>query len=170
MKRHLGWRTVLMLGLLAAKPVGAWANCVPSVPTGWIVPFSISTMNKANAVATYTSGELFSSINGTTAILSNEDNNQLFSDRIGSCSNGDNLCEQPFDVNEADRLGVQITSKGSAVTVTLTLESWGNGTISFAGHCDTLTNLLYGSATWPPNSKNAMFLINFGTPEDDIPK
>ena len=71
---------------------------------------------------------------------------------------------QPFDINHADVLGVKIATIASSIYVTLTLESWKNAQISFVGHCDTTTGLLYGSASWPPNINNAMFLIQFGTP------
>jgi hypothetical protein len=68
----------LALGMSAVVP-GARASCVPSAPTGWTVPFSISTMDKATAVAPYTYGQLISSTSG--ANLSGN-STQLFSDRL----------------------------------------------------------------------------------------
>jgi hypothetical protein len=154
----------LALGMSAVVP-GARASCVPSAPTGWTVPFSISTMDKATAVASYTYGQLISSTSG--ANLSGN-STQLFSDRLVPFTCPPlRLCNpprQPFDINHADVLGVKIATIASSIYVTLTLESWKNAQISFVGHCDTTTGLLYGSASWPPNINNAMFLIQFGTP------
>jgi hypothetical protein len=70
-------------------------------------------------------------------------------------SAGRGLCltEQPFDIFQADQLGVTIsevtsfvsgTGLTASINATLTLESWGKGKISLAGSCAS-TGELYGT-------------------------
>jgi hypothetical protein len=157
----------LLLGVLALAPAGARASCVPSAKTNWTVPFSIAAMNKAIAVTSYTSGQLTASTSGATVIWSAGGNIQLFSDRLAACPSGRLCTQQPFDLNQADKLGVEIATKASSIKVTLTLESWKNANFSFVGVCDTTTELLYGSAS-RPDKNNEMFLIQFGTPQEPV--
>jgi hypothetical protein len=147
-------------GLLSA------AECVPGAPNGWMAPFSMVTLKNyaTNQYASYATGVLYSS--STSALFSQSEtysgsgNQQLFSDRgaevncppagqFGFCS------YQPFDINKADKLGVSVTKSSSFLIVpggsgtsysgTVTLESWGNGKITFPLTCDANTGILYGA-------------------------
>jgi hypothetical protein len=148
---------------LAGMP--ALAACAPSAPSAqyWYVPVSLSTTNTAGVVS-YASGMLNASSGawsgGTT---------QVFSDRNNGCPSGQLCTPRPFGGSE-DNLGVKVKGTASgAITVTMTLESWGNGQFSFTGYCDKTTNLLYGSASWSPNVNSTMVVIQFGAPFHNAP-
>ena len=116
---------------------------------------------------TYTAHSFFFS--GIT--LSSTGNQQLFSDRTFKIDCGPLFCSnQPFSINNADQLGVAI-SDGSVLTfpiqpasisVTFTLESWGNAQSTSTATCDATSGELY--ITTPSN----MYLITLGTPQPPV--
>jgi len=138
------------------------ADCLPSAPNGWMIPFTMST-HQTNGVVSYTTGTLYSNFYFGIYSLSGDNFAQLFSDRFVPCGQ---YCfpTQPFNENAADRVGVQISEnffiQPVTPNVTLTLDTWGHAKLSFQGHCDSSTNLLYGSV-----SNNTMVVISFGTPQ-----
>ena len=115
----------------------------------------------------YTTGTLTSSFFFGTAYFTATKNRQLFSDRLANCGQ---WCfpYQPFDYAKADSIGVQIAQNffmsPPSKSVTLTLNSWGGGRLSFDARCDPDTNLLYGSL-----NRDTMLVISFGTPYYDQP-
>jgi hypothetical protein len=170
-RNHLSVAALVML-----LPSFLNATCIPSAPAGYTVPFSLVTL-KNNQHASYASGVLTISdahnLFESFTTLSATKVPQLFSDRFVpvTCRPGA-LCgpgDQPFDINQADQLGVTITetSRGipvsTTINVTLTLESWGNGTGTFSGTCDASTGELYGTY-----SDDNFVVITFGTPEAPI--
>jgi hypothetical protein len=145
----------LLLSALALSPA-VNANCVPVPVKGYVVPVTIATLNKGR-VATYSATTLGYQAVGTWY----GGGYQLFSDRTG-CMPGQPACTpQPFNVGAEDILDIQIKTTRA---VTLTLQSQGNAQVTFTGKCDLTTNMLYGSASWPPNTNDTMLLIEFGTP------
>ncbi len=147
--------------MLTLAPVALRADCLPSVPNGWYVPFTMSS-HGINHVVSYTTGTLTSSFFFGTAYFTSTNNRQLFSDRFASCGY---WCfpYQPFDYSQSDSTGVQIAQNffvsPPSKTVTLTLNSWGGGRLSFDGRCDPDTNLLYGSL-----NRDTMLVMSFRTP------
>ena len=143
----------LLLTAAALAPAVANANCVPAITKGWKVPFTMTTLNKG-AVSTFTKGFLtgqpLSVWTGTAA--------QLFSDRLA--------VTQPFDVNSPDFVNVQIPLTRA---VKITLLSQGSALVTFIGKCDATTGLLYGSASFPPNTNDTMLIVSFGTPFKPLP-
>jgi len=170
--------SVLALIGMAIPPM-LRADCLPSGPNGYIVPFSLVTLKNFNS-----GGEFASYSNGTLTIssksgqyfsevetLSGADYGQLFSDRYDyeKCE-GLSCNEQPFAVDQADRLGVSISrntvlGRVGPIEVTFTLESWGNNTESFVGSCDATTGSLTGTL-----NGNTNVLTSFGTPYNPTPK
>jgi hypothetical protein len=146
---------------LALVPIAAHADCLPAVPGGWYLPFTMST-HGINHVVSYAQGNMTTSFFMGTAYYTATNGRQLFNDRLMSCGQ---YCfpYQPFDYGQADSIGVQIAQNvlvsPPSTTVTLTLNSWGGGKFSFAGKCDSDTNLLYGSV-----NRDTMVVISFGTP------
>jgi hypothetical protein len=166
--RVLAGATVI-LGTVVSGPAALHANCIPVAGAGDYVPFTMTTLF-TSGVASYANGTLFNSYTTKYYIISGTQQPQLFSDRFVPCGT-DCFSTQPFDIGQADQLGVEIATTRSTlsgpnpnVTLTFTLESWGNGQFSLKGHCDAVTGLLYGSGSWPPNTDNAMVTIRFGTP------
>jgi hypothetical protein len=173
LKRNQNHLSVAALVLLL--PTFLHATCLPSAPTGYTVPFSLVTL-KNNQHASYASGLLTISDSNNLSeekTLSATHIPQLFSDRFvpvtcrpgALCGSGD----QPFDIKQADQLGVTITESTrnfppvTTIKVTFTLESWGNGTQSFTGSCDASTGELYGTF-----DGNNFAVITFGTPEAPV--
>jgi hypothetical protein len=170
-RNHLSVAALVML-----LPNFLNATCIPSAPAGYTVPFSMVTL-KNNQHAYYATGLLTISVSNDPyeqfTTLSATEIPELFSDRFVpvTCRPGA-LCgpgDQPFDINQADKLGVTITetalrlSSPATINVTFTLESWGNGTESFSGSCDATTGELYGTF----DGVN-FAVIAFGTPEAPI--
>jgi hypothetical protein len=175
---HLStYKKLLPAAVIMLLPTFLKADCVPSAPTGYTVPFKLVTMKNftGTAYASYTAGSLeisdYSGILDFGTTLSATHLSQLFSGRTAPfCPGNSGIClnEQPFDIYQADQLGVSvndsnvISSKGvtNSINVTLTLESWGNGTESFTGTCDAKTGELYGTF-----DDNTFAVMSFGTPE-----
>jgi hypothetical protein len=166
--------------LLAQLPTVLRADCMPSGATGDLVPFTMVTL-KNNQVASYATGTLQLSNSGApysldhSTTVSGTQIPQLFSNRTAtnSACAGEKICllpPQPFNINQADNLGVSITEATTwnltvppygpvtAITVTLTLESWGNAQTSFTGTCNAAGEL-YGSY-----DSNTTAVFAFGTP------
>jgi hypothetical protein len=153
------------------------ADCVPTAPVGYTVPFSMVSLKNFSSggsqYASYTTGALTYTAHsvfflGTT--LSSSGNQQLFSDRtlLLNCSP---FCQnQPFSIDNADLLGVAISDgsflsfpvRPASISVTFTLQSWGNGTETFTAACDATSGEL--SIT----SGSGMYLMTFGTPQRPI--
>lgn len=168
---------LLAAAFVMLLPTFLHAECIPSGPIGYVVPFSLVT-SKNNQHVSYATGSLAISDSSTlfesSTTLSATEIPQLFSDRFVplNCHAGE-LCGspvQPFDINQADHLGVTITETtrslppGTTIQVTFTLESWGNGTQSFTGSCDASTGELYGTF-----DGNTFAVITFGTPQPPPP-
>ena|SRR2546426_8776190 len=147
--------------LLTLTPMALHADCLPSVPNGWSIPFTMSS-HGIHHVVSDTTGTFTSSFFFGTAYFTATKNRQLFSDRLANCGQ---WCfpYQPFDYAKADSIGVQIAQNffmsPPSKSVTLTLNSWGGGRLSFDARCDPDTNLLYGSL-----NRDTMLVISFGTP------
>lgn len=173
MKRTINYtKHLAVAAFLALPPTLLHADCIPSAPTGDTVPFALTTL-KNSQVASYATGTLAISDTGggisldRSTTLSATHIPQLFSDRTYCPGGGLCLIQQPFDISAADQLGVSITEttafilgKGltTSISVTLTLESWGNAKISFSGKCNA-AGVLYGTY-----ESNTSALIAFGTP------
>jgi hypothetical protein len=175
MKRTFPYAShLLVAAFLTQLPTLLRADCIPSAPTGYTVPFTLVTLKNSH-VASYATGSLAISDTGggvsldRSTTLSATHIPQLFSDRTYCPDTGSGLCltQQPFDIFEADQLGVTISEvtsfiigKGftTSINATLTLESWGNGKISFAGSCAN-TGELYGTF-----DSNTFAVIACGTP------
>jgi hypothetical protein len=139
------------------------AECLPSAPNGWTAPFTMVTLKNyaTNQYASYVGGS--STVSNTNNFFSYSEtysssgNPQLFSDRTAKVNCGGLFCpSQPFDINQADQLGVSVTKSSSIIIVpggsgspsysaTVTLQSWGNGRITFPLTCDATTGILYGA-------------------------
>jgi len=161
---------ILMFALVVAPAIHA--DCLPSVPAGWQVPVYISTHNAATHAVGYAIGSLTASeyFYWHPSVLSGNGFPQVFSDRWAPCNDAGSLgCQkeipesQDFDVAQADQLGVSIRETVEVfghppvISVTLTLQTWGNATYTFAATCDSTTNLLYGSF-----DNNTMAVFSFG--------
>jgi hypothetical protein len=154
------------------------AECIPTAPVGYTVPFSMVTLKNFSSggsqYASYTTGHLTYTSHswlflGTT--LSSTGNQQLFSDRTFKIDCGPLFCSnQPFNINNADQLGVAISDgsfltfpvKPASISVTFTLESWGNTQSTSTATCDATSGELY--ITSPSNG----YLITLGTPEPPV--
>jgi hypothetical protein len=170
----LASRTLAVMSALVAAPA-IHADCLPSVPSGWQIPVYVSTHNVSTHAVGYSTGNLTDTSSITLpSVLSGNGFPQLFSDRLGNLPCGPEPCfgtAQPFNVGQPDHLGVSITrtvpSLGhpSVISVTLTLDTWGNTKYNFAGVCDTTggTNLLYGFY-----DNNTMAVFSFGEPFNPI--
>ena len=172
MKRTISYAKHLAVAVfLAQLPTLLRADCIPSAPTGDTVPFTMVTL-KNNLVASYATGSLKISDSSTpysvdrSTTLSATQIPQMFSDRTACVGGGLCLTKQPFDISRPDQLGVSIveattlTLSGltTSISVTLTLESWGNAKISFTGTCNAAGEL-YGHY-----DSNTSALFAFGTP------
>lgn len=152
------------------------ADCLPTAPSGYTVPFSMATQRNfasGDPYASYTTGSMTISQSNSwffsSTTYSSTNNPQLFSDRTAAIDCSGFACAQPFDINQADQLGVSITRSSSlfiepggnntTITVTLTLQSWGNGTLSFPATCDATSGILYGTL-----GGNTHLAITLGTP------
>jgi len=173
MKRTITYAKHVAVALfLTQLPTLLRADCIPSGATGDTVPFTLVTL-KNTQVAGYAAGSLtISNSSGPLAVdhsttLSGKQIPQLFSDRLACSGGGPCLSpDQPFDFSTPDHLGVSITEATTltvsglttGITVTLTLESWGNAKINFTGTCNN-TGELQGTF-----DSNTSALIAFGTP------
>jgi hypothetical protein len=162
----------------AVVPASWGATCIPPAPVGYTLPFSMVSLKTfasgGSQYASYTTGSLtYTAHNfffvGTT--LSSTNNQQLFSDRTFKIDCGPLFCSnQPFNLNAADKLGVAISDgsiltfpiQPASISVTFTLESWGNAQSTATASCDATSGELY--ITTPTN----MFLITFGTPAPPV--
>jgi hypothetical protein len=154
------------------------ADCVPSAAAGYTVPISMVSLKNFSSggsqYASYTTGRLtYTShsyfFSGTT--LSSTGNQQLFSDRTFPIDCGPLFCSnQPFNLNNADQLGISISDgtfltfpiKPASISVTFTLESWGNAQSTSTATCDATSGELYIT------SSTGMYLVTFGTPEPPV--
>lgn len=177
--KHLSiYKKVLPAAFLTLLPTFLQADCIPSSPSGYTVPFKLVTL-KQDHYASYATGTLTisesSGVLDWNTTLSATHVPQLFSERfIPSCPGSSGIClnQQPFDIYQADQLGVSIDKatvvgpKGetTSINVTFTLESWGNGKESFAASCNASTGELYGTF-----DSNTFAVISFGTPEAPQP-
>lgn len=152
---------VMSFGIATSGLLSA-ADCLPPSPSGWYAPFTMVTLKNyaSNQYASYTTGIYWAS-NSSNFFSSSETFSatqlpQLFSDRTAQINCGQLFCSsQPFDINQADKLGVSVTKNNSYIilnggsgvsySATLTLESWGNGKMTFPLTCDATTGVLYGT-------------------------
>jgi hypothetical protein len=184
MKRTINYAKYLAVAVVLTQlPTFLRADCVPSGTTGDLVPFTLVSL-KNSQVASYATGSLEINNNDIPAsinqsrTLSATQISQLFSDRTAYYAPGctSDICLsgsfQPFNVFQADQLGVNVTESTTltsgagfktSINVTLTLESWGNGKQSFTGTCAP-TGELYGTF-----DSNTFEVIVFGTPEPPLP-
>jgi hypothetical protein len=155
----------LVAGLLAFAPSVA-AECFPSIPSGYHVPFKMSTHGK-NHVVSYAEGNFYPQ--SGYLIASPYHPKQFFNDR--AWAPGDPLYEQPFAHDYADYLGVKIEKKLGFYSlngvpqaryvpyVTLRLWSWGGGELTFPVDCTLSSNLLQGSI-----NNDTLVFISLGSP------
>jgi hypothetical protein len=184
MKRTNNYAKYLTVAVVLTQlPTFLRADCVPSGATGDVVPFTLVSL-KNNQVASYATGALTISNSDIPAsidqsrTLSATQIPQLFSDRTANYDPGctGKIClggqSQPFNVFQADQLGVNVTESTTltlgtgfktSINVTLTLESWRNAKQSFTGTCAP-TGELYGTF-----DSNTFEVIVFGTPEPPQP-
>jgi len=161
---RLASRALVVVSALVVVPAATHADCLPSVPNGWQIPFYMSTHDVTTHAVEYATGTLIDSTH-LLPLLSGDNFPQLFSDRFVACGPDCLVPTQPFDVGQADHVGLAITRtlafppKPSTISITLTLDTWGHTKYTFVGACDASTNLLYGSFT-----NNTMAVISFGTP------
>jgi hypothetical protein len=182
MKRTITYAKHLAVAVILTQlPTLLRADCIPTGATGDLVPFTLVTL-KNNRVASYATGSLtisnsdvISSIDQSRT-LSGKQIPQLFSDRTAEYDPGcTGIClgqqAQPFNIFQADQLGVNVTESSifklgtgttTSIEVTLTLESWGNAKQTFAGTC-TATGELYGTF-----DSNTFEVIAFGTPAPPV--
>ena len=150
------------------------ADCLPSAPTGYTVPFSLVTLkdfsSSGNQYASWVKGSL--TITNTNTLfysgimLASSGNQQFFSDRTAAVCAG---CfeRQPFDIHQTDQLGVSIArgysvlnpANNGVIVLTLTLQSWGNTKETATATCDPTSGELYYT------SSSGSGLITLGTPE-----
>jgi hypothetical protein len=174
MKKTLSLFTLLGLVL----PSFVHAACVPTAPVGYTVPFKMVTMKNfssgGSTYASYTTGSLTYTahsfiFSGTT--LSGTNAQQLFSDRTFNIDCGPLFCsQQPFNLNNADKLGVAISDgslltfpvKPATISITFTLESWGNGQSTASATCDATSGELYITTS------TGMSVLTLGTPVPPI--
>ena len=163
----LALTTITAAGLLNA-------DCLPSAPTNYKVPFSLVTLKNFNSggsqYASWVKGSLtITNVNtfiysGIT--LASSGNQQLFSDRTSPVCN-DCYEAQPFTVFQPDELGVSISrgdslfapANNGKIFLTLTLQSWGNAKEQYTATCDATSGELYYTRS------TGSGLITFGTPE-----
>lgn len=151
-------------------PAIARADCVPTVPKGYLVEFVMSAHSDTNIVS-YTRGFLSpSESSGFTTQLSGA-GTALYSDRRYPQYELDYPGGwPPFDFRQPDKITLSISSSISrttfspAIGVTITNNTWGGLKNYFSGQCDATTNLLYGS------TGNALVVISFGLPYNPNPK
>ena len=154
------------------------ADCVPTAPVGYTVPFSMVSLKNFSSggsqYASYTTGSLVYTahspfFSGTT--LSSSGNQSLFSDRTFRIDCGGLFClNQPFNIQAPDKLGLAISDgtlltfpvKPASISVTFTLESWGNVRSTSTATCDATSGELYVSTA------TGMDVITLGTPQPPI--
>jgi hypothetical protein len=170
--RSLIRSTSVLLVMSAFVAPALHADCLPSVSPNWSVPFYMSTHNVVTHAVGYATGELRDS-GRTFSVLSGDQFPQSFSDRFvpSSCT----WCfgpyfptSQNFAIESLDHVGLSITrtlaafGHPSTISVTLTLDTWGNTKYTFTGVCDATTNLLHGS--YIDGGRPTMAVISFGPP------
>jgi hypothetical protein len=170
--RALTLASHMLISALVLAPM-TYADCLPPVPDGWTLPFSMSTHDVVTNVVGYSKGTLVET-SSTLPYLSSLSSNfpQLFSDRLAApCSpDGPPCTPQPFAANQPDYIQVIIARTAARVgypagiNVSLILNSWGNAKYTFPAVCDPTTNLLYGSF-----NNNTMAVFSFGQPYNDPP-
>jgi hypothetical protein len=172
--------TALALAALGL-PALVQADCVPTAPVGYSVPFRLVSLEnlRGNSTlpASYVDGVLgYTAHNeffrGTT--LSSTDNQQLLSNRTycrqSSGGSGIHLCDdyQPFDVDQAGSENVSISDgenllvpviSGGGDKITVTLNKG-----SYTATCDATSEELYFSTS------DGMYVIAFGTPQAPLPQ
>jgi hypothetical protein len=159
-------------------PVLGHADCVPTAPVGYSVPFHMVSLESfsggSNPPASYSDGVLTYTahsdflFHGTT--LASTNNQRLFSNRT-YCRGKFLECDipqyiQPFDIDQAGNIGVSISdgafidvfpSRGDELVVTF------NGKNSYTGTCDATSGELYMA------DSDHMYVIAFGTPTPPVP-
>lgn len=155
-----------------AAPGLVRADCVPSVPTGTIIPFSVVTLRNFSSGGTEFAGYATGSVTPQTAIYigpylgSVGSPEMLFSDRTFSLPcKGSGFCiapQQPFSLSSPDNMKLTIVDNHAAPGATSFLEvglsSQSLGTLSGAATCDAASGELYF-----PTSVG-MNVISFGIP------
>ncbi len=80
--------------------------------------------------------------------------------------------QQPFNIDKADNLGISLSDgenllvyppAGEQISVTFTLESWGNAKETYSGNCNATSGELYLTTS------EHMYVITFGTPVAPLP-
>jgi hypothetical protein len=138
---------VTVLGMGAQGLLNA-ADCLPSAPNGWLAFFTMTTLKNyasGNPYASYVAGIFYTSNSpgflGGSETFASSGSTQLFSDRQANEGCVGLLCTlQPFDINQANSLGVSVTKSW-----TIVINGGGNG-VSYSG---TLTGSIYGKTTFP---------------------
>jgi hypothetical protein len=152
-------RMLAIIPVLASAPA-INADCLPSVPGGWEVPYTM-TVHSNRGLVGYTKGTLSTSYSWGTRSFQGYNAPQLFSDRFVPPPPG-SFGSQPFDVNQADhndlRISESILIGPPAINIVLTIHPW-NATYTFQGSCDASTNLLYGNV-----NHDTFVVVSFGTP------
>jgi hypothetical protein len=154
-----------------AAPGLVRADCVPSVPAGTIIPFSVVTLRNYSSGGNEYAGYATGSLTPTATFLGPELSNvgspeMLFSDRTFSlpCS-GPGVCfapQQPFSINSPDPMQLTITDNhavaGRFPIFTVTVYSPSLGYLSGRGTCDAASGEVY----FPTSA--GMNVISLGTP------
>jgi hypothetical protein len=132
------------------------ADCLPSTPDGWRVPFTMMTLSNyaTNPYASYVN-DSFSASRHDSLMYHSETFASQSSQRLLSnqCETWDRtVCVQPFYINRSDYVTVSVTKNWSALinpiptySATLTLGAVGAAKITFPLTCDATTGILYGS-------------------------
>ena len=172
-------RNPLSVFTLAALtlPVLGHADCVPTAPVGYSVPFHMVSLESfrgsSGAPASYSDGQLTymapsEFFRGT--IVASTNNQQLFSNRTYcrgkflDCSLPEYI--QPFDIDQPGKIGVSVSDgafidvfppRGDELVVSF------NGKDSYSGTCDSTSGELYVAES------DHMYVITFGTPTPPAP-
>ncbi len=150
-------RAVAVISIAATLAGNVKADCVPTAPGGYHVPFTMSA-HRNDGLVSYTTGDLSPSASWFGLQLSG-DGAALFSDRTYLTGTGWYARPAPFNPAETDGIQLSIVKtliSPIVIRVTLTDGSWKG---SFVAQCDSATNLLYGSL-----DNNTMVAISFGAP------
>ena len=165
----------IVLGMGAQGLLNA-ADCLPSASSGEQAFFTMVTLKNyasGNPYASYVAG-LFdisssSSVFGGAETFSSSGSTELFSNRQANEGCHGLICAwQPFDINQANSVGVSVTKNwsifinGGAVSYSGTLTGSVYGSKTFPLTCDATTGILYGnidSHTHVAVTTNAPFVI-----------
>jgi len=159
-------RGLASAALMTLAPFLMQASCLPSVPAGWQVPFTMISLDNKNQQASYIRGSMQWQSNFPVDTLSGT-NSQLFSDRLATPAGCDGFtCQdsQPFNVDKPDSLDVTVTQNVLTSSLSITLHDLTTkGQATFPAACDPHSGLLYGSLDGA-----VMAVISFGAPQQPI--